>query len=85
MFRCNIFRWNLLHWNIEQEVSDEMDKKPLFTMKMEETDKGIAITCEGELCKDFVEKMKKGEIKLGHYSCCCPPTVMCCVPTKKEE
>jgi len=59
-----------------------MDKKPLFTMKMEETDKGIAITCEGELCKDFVEKMKKGEIKLGH---CCPPTVMCCVPTKKEE
>ena len=61
-----------------------MEKKTLFTMKMEETDKGVTITCEGELCKDYVEKMKKGEIKPG-CCICCPPTITCCVPTKKED
>ncbi|MDH5450169.1 MAG: hypothetical protein OEX77_04580 [Candidatus Bathyarchaeota archaeon] len=61
-----------------------MEKKTLFTMKVEETDKGITVTCEGESCKEYVEKMKRGEIKPGcHF--CCPPTIACCVPTEKEN
>ena len=57
-------------------------KKTLFTMKVEETDKGITVTCEGDACKDFVEKMKKGEITLEPYHGCCTP--ICCIPAKKE-
>jgi len=59
-------------------------KKTLFNMKVEETEKGITVTCEGDACKDFMEKMKKGEVKFGpHYSCCAPIT--CCIPIEKEK
>lgn len=59
-------------------------KKTLFTMKVEETDKGITATCEGDACKDIIEKMKKGEIKFGpHHECCTPIT--CCIPIEKEK
>jgi len=62
-------------------------------MKVEETDKGITVTCEGEDCKDFMEKMKKGEITFGPYYACCTPIhcytpIQCipvCVPKEKEE
>jgi len=59
-------------------------KKTLFTMKVEETDKGITVTCEGDACKDFMEKMKKGEIKFSPYYGCCTPTI-CCIPVGKEK
>jgi len=59
-------------------------KKTLLTLKVEETEKGVTVTCEGDVCKDFMEKMKKGEITLGPYYGCCTPTI-CCIPVKKEK
>ena len=68
-------------------------KKTLFTMKVEETDKGITVTCEGDACKDFMEKMKKGEIRCmpyyrcdPSYGCFAPMTCYtCCIPIEKEK
>lgn len=68
-------------------------KKTLFNMKVEETDKGITITCEGDACKDFIEKMKKGEIRcIPYYKCdpsfgCIAPMTCytCCIPMKKDK
>lgn len=57
-------------------------KKTLYTMKVEETDKGTTITCEGDAWKDIIEKMKKGQITCAPiYGCC--PTI--CIPATKEK
>ena len=83
IFRKTIFQWNILRWNLT-EVKQKMEKKKtLFNMKVEETEKGITVTCEGDACKDFMEKMKKGEIRFGSYGCCVP--TICCVPGGKEK
>ena len=84
IFRKTIFQRNIFRCNLNVEVKKMEKKKTLFTMKVEETDKGITMTCEGDACKDIVEKMKKGEIKLGTHYGCCTPTI-CCIPVEREE
>ena len=61
-------------------------KKTLFNMKVEETDKGITVTCEGDACKDIMEKMKKGQVMCmpcGTQTGCC--TTICVPATKEKE